>query len=244
MNETSLRSPTRSSTGLQDLLAQILGGGRKLLGPSSDGHAQLSDQARDLGQRGEDFLIDKLGLEDTPDKRAQVRQQAKYAGIAGALALLLKSRSMRNLATLGGLAAIGTIAYKGHKRGRMPSDINDAIGLLTGKAAERRADMLLRAMIAAAKADGTIDADETAIIETYPDVDMDTLRELMSTPDDPVAIAALARSEQCAAEIYAVSARIADGINPAERDYLDRLAMALRLDPEAAAIIESEVRTG
>ena len=42
----------------------------------------------------------------------------------------------------------------------------------------------------------------------------------------------------------AVSARVADSINPAERDYLDRLAMALRLDPEAAALIETEVRNG
>ncbi|GLQ19255.1 DUF533 domain-containing protein [Algimonas porphyrae] len=223
-------------------LAELLGSGRALLdSPSS---RNLTEQARDIGRRGEDFLIDKLGMEDNPDSREQIRQQAKYAGIAGALALLLKSKSTRKMAALGGLAALGTIAYKGHQRGRMPSDFNDAIGMLTGKTAERRANMLLRAMIAAARADGVIDDDEAALIEAYPDADVETLRELMARPDDPVEIAALATSEQCAAEIYAVSARIADGINPAERDYLDRLAMALRLDPEAAALIETEVRNG
>lgn len=224
------------------LLTELLGGGRSLLHSSTT--RDLTEQARDIGRRGEDFLIDKLGMDDDAESRAQIRQQAKYAGIAGALALLLKSKSTRKMAALGGLAALGTIAYKGHKRGRMPSDFKDAIGLLTGQTAERRANMLLRAMVAAAKADGMIDADEAALIEAYPDADLETLREIMSQPDDPAEIAALATSEQCAAEIYAVSARIADGINPAERDYLDRLAMALRLDPEAAALIESEVRNG
>ncbi|WP_298911988.1 DUF533 domain-containing protein [uncultured Algimonas sp.] len=225
----------------QDLLAQILGGGsRDMSGLSGD----LTRQARDLGQRGEDFLIDKLGMEDTSQSRDKIRQQAKYAGIAGALALLLKSRSTRKVAALGGLAALGAIAYKGHKRGRMPDSFKDAVGLLTGQAADERADRLLRAMIAAAKADGIVTADERAIIEAYPNADIDTLNELLSTPPDPVAIAGLATSDQCGAEIYAVSARVADGNIPADRDYLDRLAMALRLDPEAAALIETEVRTG
>lgn len=223
-------------------LAELLGGGRSLLDAAKSG--KLSDQARDISRGGEDFLIDKLGMDDNQESRAQIRQQAKYAGIAGALALLLKSKSTRKVAALGGLAALGTIAYKGHKRGKMPANFDDAIGLLSGKSAERRANMLLRAMIAAAKADGVIDANEATLIEAYPDADIDTLRELMAKPDDTAEIAALATSEQCAAEIYAVSARVADGINPAERDYLDRLAMALRLDPEAAAMIESEVRTG
>jgi uncharacterized membrane protein YebE (DUF533 family) len=233
----STSSPIASA---QDLLAQLLGGSGGLTGTSGD----LTQQARELGRRGEDFLVDKLGLEDTDASRAKVRQQAKYAGMAGALALLLKSRSARKMATLGGLAALGAVAYQGHKRGRMPDSFQDAVGLLTGRDADDRAGRLLRAMVAAAKADGIITADERAIIEAYPNADMETLNELLSTPADPVAIAALATSDQCGAEIYAVSARVADGTIPADRDYLDRLAMALRLDPEAAALIETEVRTG
>ena len=54
----------------------------------------------------------------------------------------------------------------------------------------------------------------------------------------------MASSDQLGAEIYAVSARVADGLNPLERNYLDALAMALRLDPEAAARIETDVRVG
>ncbi|MEM7728429.1 MAG: DUF533 domain-containing protein [Pseudomonadota bacterium] len=233
----SSRPPTASA---QDLLAQLLGGGRDFAGASRD----LTEQARELGRRGEDFLVDKLGLDGSDAGRAQIRQQAKYAGIAGALALLLKSRSTRKVAALGGLAALGAIAYKGHKRGRMPDSFRDAVGMLRGQDATDRADRLLRAMVAAAKADGVISADERAIIEAYPNADIDALSDLLSTPADPVAIASMATSDQCGAEIYAVSARVADGTIPADRDYLDRLAMALGLDPEAAAIIETEVRTG
>ena len=228
----------------QDLLQQLLAGGRDLLDDAKAGTPQLTQQARDLGRRGEDFLIDNLGLDDTPETRAKVRQQAKYAGIAGALALVLKSRSARKLATLGGLAALGTIAYRGHKRGAMPADFKDAIGLLKGEDADARATVLIKAMVAAAKADGTISADEKRIIEAYPDADLDTLRDVMGTPADPQAVAAMASSDQLGAEIYAVSARVADGLNPLERNYLDALAMALRLDPEAAARIETDVRVG
>ena len=232
---------TTPTSSLQDFLSQLLGG---LPASLEDGTKELTKQAKDLGARGEDLLIDKLGLDDTREMRAKVRQQAKYAGMAGGLALLLKSRSMRQLATLGGLAALGTIAYRGHKRGEMPTDFKDAIGLLKGQAAEDRADILLKAMVAAAKADGNISDDERALIDAYPASDPEGLASVLATPADPKAVAALAKSDQCAAEIYAVSARVANGLNPLERNYLDCLAMSLRLDPEAAALIETEVRLG
>ena len=61
---------------------------------------------------------------------------------------------------------------------------------------------------------------------------------------DPKAVAALAKSDQMALEIYGASCRIANGLNPRERNYLDSLAMELRLDPEIAARVETDVRTG
>lgn len=233
-------APKRSPNSIQGLLSQLLGSDFDLTGKTG----KLTEHAIDLGQRGENFLIDKLGMDDTDASRDQIRQQAKYAGIASGLALLLSSRSTRKLATLGGLAALGAVAYKGHKRGAMPTDFKDAVNLLTGKASDRRSTMLLRAMIAAAKADGEINPQERALIDAYPDADSDQLAVFLAEPDHPADIAALATSDQCGAEIYAVSCRIADGTNAKERDYLDRLAMALRLDPEAAALIETEVRTG
>ena len=225
----------------QDFLQQLFGSGKEMF---QGGKGELSDQARELGKRGEDTLLDVFGMEDTPENRDYIRKQAKYAGAAGALALLLKSRSARKFATLGGLAALGTIAYRGHKRGAMPTSFKEAVGLLSGKAADDRASILLKAMVAAARADGNISVDERALLEAYPDANMDELTAMLSTPADPRAIAEMATDDQIGAEIYAVSARICDGLNPLERNYLDSLAMALRLDPEAAAHIETDVRMG
>jgi uncharacterized membrane protein YebE (DUF533 family) len=233
-------SQPRASKTAQDLVAQLFGGDLDF----QTAKGELSRTARELGQRGEDLLIDKLDLDDNQQSRDRIREQAKYAGMAGALALLIKSKSTRKLAALGGLAALGSIAYKAHQRGRMPDSVDDAIGMLTGREADDRAERLLKAMVAAAKADNIITPEEQAVIEAYPNADVETLERLVSTPADPIAIAALANSDQCAAEIYAVSARVADGTIPEDRNYLDRLAMALELTPEAAALIETEVRTG
>ena len=228
----------------QELLEQILGQGRALVKQGAAQTKDLTAEGKKLAARGEDALLDKLGLEDTPANRTKVRDQAKMAGTAGAIALLLGSRSARKLATLGGLGALGMIAFRAHKRGAAPQNIKDAIGLLKGDAANARANILLRAMVAAAKADGRIHAEEQAVIDAHNGANHADLQAILETPANPKSIAALSDSDQMGAEIYAVSCRIANGLNPMERDYLDQLAMALRLDPEAAAAIETEMRTG
>ena len=126
----------------------------------------------------------------------------------------------------------------------MPTSADEVIGLLKGEKANARSEALIRAMLSAAKADGTIHDDEVDLIKSYKGTSAESLQAVMDQPADAKAIAALADSEQAAAEIYAVSCRVANGLNPKERDYLDNLAMALKLDPEMAARIETDVRTG
>ena len=126
----------------------------------------------------------------------------------------------------------------------MPTSTAEVIGLLKGSKAEARSDILLKAMISAAKADGDISKAETSFIDSFDNVSAAALQEIMDMPANPKAVAALADSPQAAAEIYAVSCRVANGLNPKERDYLDKLAMNMKLDPETAARIETDVRTG
>ena len=228
----------------EQLLQQILSQGRALIAEGKDQSKELTTEGKKLAKRGEDVLLDKLGMEDTDVSRAKIRQNAKIAGAAGAIALLLNSRSARKLVTLGGLGALGMIAYRGHKRGEMPKDFKDAIGLLKGDAANARAEILLKAMVAAAKADGRIDAEEQALIDAHEGASRSDLQAILDAPASPKVIGALASSDQIAAEIYAVSCRVANGLNPKERDYLDQLAMAMRIDPEVAAEIETAMRTG
>ena len=107
---------------------------------------------------------------------------------------------------------------------------------------------LLRAMIAAAKCDGHIDADEQGRI--FSELDKLTLSpeekgfvmdELRAKLDiDGVANAASSPEE--AAEIYAASLLAIDADTPAERGYLAMLAARLRLDSDLAEHLSSSVR--
>jgi len=122
--------------------------------------------------------------------------------------------------------------------------MDDVIGLIKGPAGNDRADKLLQAMVAAAKADGKLSKDEVEIIMALNPEAIDSLETALAESPNPKQIAALAKNDQEAAEIYAVSCRVANGLNVKEREYLDHLAMALKLDPIVAAKLETDVRTG
>lgn len=228
----------------QDLLNEILTAGKEIINESKAKTGNLTQKGKELAKKGEDVLVDKLGVEDTDVSREALRKGVGAGAAAGALALLLSSRSGRKLATLGGLSALGVVAYKAHKDGKMPTSVDDVVGLLKGKAADDRADVLLKAMIAAAHADGDLSETEIELLEAYDGATQETLKSFLAQSYSAKDIAALSSSKQEAAEIYAISCRIADGLNPAERNYLDALAMGLGLDPELAALIETDVRTG
>jgi len=163
---------------------------------------------------------------------------------AVAFALVLGNRSKRKCAALGGLGALGFLTYKAQQSGSMPKDFLDVVDLINNKAPANRSNILLEAIVAAAKADGDVSDAELAMLDELDGVDPEDVRAVLAGEADAAAIAALAKDNQTALEIYAVSCRIANGLNPRERDYLDRLAMEMRLDPEIAARIETDVRTG
>ena len=232
-----------AATTAQALLEQILGAGQDLVTKAKNTDTtELTTKGKDLFKQGEDALAGKLGVGGDADSRKKLRIGA--AAAAGALALLLRDRSNRKLAALGGLGGLGYIAYKAQQSGKLPKSINEVMDLINGQAQSNRADALLIAMISAAKADGDISADEMAMLDALDGVESEDVRTVLTNDADPVAVAALAKNDQMALEIYGASCRIANGLNPRERNYLDRLAMELRLDPEMAARVETDVRTG
>ena len=242
--QSSLSNLDLGNVDLQDLLNQILATGKDLVKQGKAQTGDLTVKGKELASKGEDYLVDKLNLEDTELSRKALRKGVGTGAAAGAMALLLTSRSGRKMAALGGLGALGMLAYKAHKSGKMPTSAEDVIGLIKGPKANERAAILLKAMVSAAKADGSLHEDELEIIKAYEGADVEAIQAVMDQPTNAKAIAAMADSDQAAAEIYAVSCRVANGLNPKERDYLDQLAMGLKLDPELAAKIETEMRTG
>jgi uncharacterized membrane protein YebE (DUF533 family) len=159
-------------------------------------------------------------------------------------------------AKLGGLALIGGLAYKAYQNHQAGKPLIDAgqqevlpapagTGFEPEAASEAAALVFIRAMIAAAAADGAIDAEErNAIIGGLREAGFDPeanawLANEMANPASVDTLVAAAESPELAAQIY-TAARIA--INPdksAEKDFLAGLAGALGLDAELVANIDA-----
>jgi uncharacterized membrane protein YebE (DUF533 family) len=191
--------------------------------------------------------------------------------IAGGLAaILLGTKTGRKLGgsalKLGGIAAVGALAYKAYQdwqagkslTGAEPPPFAADVPALpppsgtpfnpSDEAGQQSlARGLLRAMIAAAKADGHIDAQEQARV--FAEIDrlglgaedkafvIDELRAKL----DIDAVAAAATTPEIAAEIYAASLLAIDPDNAAERGYLAMLAGRLKLDDQLVAHLHQNV---
>ena len=96
---------------------------------------------------------------------------------------------------------------------------------------------VLRAMIAAAKSDGHVDASEQQKIfgrvneMSLSNEEKAFVLEELSRPLDVNAVVAAASSPEIAAEIYAASRLVIDDSSPAEQTYLSLLAARLNLEP-------------
>lgn len=107
--------------------------------------------------------------------------------------------------------------------------------------------LMLRAMIAAAKADGAIDAEERSRIAAQLDdaglspAARDMVLADFDKPLSPAALAKLASDPMLAAQLYAAAVVGAGEITPPERAWLDEFAKALKLDRAAAAAIEARL---
>lgn len=173
----------------------------------------------------------------------------KGAIAGGLLGLILTQGGRRMLGTglkIGGMAAIGGLAYKAYedwKAGRsgeettaLPKPDGTAFLPDDAEAADELATHLLQAMIAAAKADGHVTPEERARIDGQlgnlglGEEATALVAAELDAPFDVTRIAALAGSEAEATQIYAASLLAVDPDGAAERAYLASLAAAMRLD--------------
>ena len=107
--------------------------------------------------------------------------------------------------------------------------------------------LMLRAMIAAAKADGAIDAEERSRIAAQLDdaglspAARDMVLADFDKPLTPAALAKLASDPMLAAQLYAAAVVGAGEIAATERAWLDEFAKALKLDRAAATALEARL---
>jgi uncharacterized membrane protein YebE (DUF533 family) len=149
------------------------------------------------------------------------------AGLAVLGAMALDALARREQGSAGGGTAAAPSVRPPDPEAAVPSD---------EAGQERLANLLMRAMLSAAKADGHIDGKEMERIlgqldemGTDPAAKDFVLTE-MRRPPDIQGLAAEARTPEVAAEVYAASLLAIEVDTQAERDYLKRLADALGLD--------------
>lgn len=189
------------------------------------------------------------------------------AAVGGIASLLLGGKLTKTALKVGGTAALAGLAYKVYNewqstRNGPPSEpeprqpMRDVTPVPEGtpflpSAPKARDDLslaLLRAMIAAAKSDGHIDAAEQhKIFGKLDELHLDTeakawVVDELRKPLDIDAVVAAATSTEVAVEIYAASVLAIDPDDPAEQAYLAMLASRLKLDPGLKSGIETETR--
>lgn len=188
------------------------------------------------------------------------------AAAGGILGLLLGSKKVKklggNLLTHGGAALLGGLAYKAWQNWQQDKQAGPAGGAAeftpapresafdpdAGRAADDApfALALVRAMIAAAKADGHIDAEEQrTLFQRIEALGLDAeakafVFDELSRPTNLDAIAALPRNPEQATEIWLASRLAIDPDDAREQAYLAALGAKLQLPPPLLAHLESQ----
>ncbi len=193
------------------------------------------------------FDIDQILRTLQTDQNAQRTAMTGAAGLAAGM--LLGRGGFGGLAKAGAIAAVGGLAYNAWKNhqaqqgGAAPAEDRFIPPAEAGHQQEELSKTLVRAMIAATKADGKIDAEEKeaifAKLETMPLAAEEKafVFDELASPLDINAVVARADTAEHAAEIYAASLVAITADTAAERAYLDALAHKLKLAPGLVAEI-------
>ena len=255
--------------GAQGGLAGAADIARSIFGNATQG---VQDATRQVNQQtGAGPQLDQIirqisGGQGAGDLVAKAQEIIKNnPGLAGALAgalgtLVVGSGSGRTIAAhaakLGGLVLIGGLAYKAYenyKAGQStsasasapPSPAPAGTGFEPQAQTNDSATLYLRAMIAAAAADGVVDEGERTRIAAglqqaghSADAAAFLAKEL-ATPASVAQLAAGATSPEVAAQTYTAARVAIEPHSDGEKTFLAQLAAALKLDPGLVAHIDA-----
>lgn len=215
----------------------------------------LLQSGQDLAQRGQKFAEKQLGVPESGAERDQALSNlGKGAAVGGLLALLLGTGFGRRVAgpllKIGGIAAVGTIGYNAYRKWQANQNSvsipGESIDKLTDESAQARSLLLIRAMIAAANADGHIDERERSAISSRIqglEISSEDRQLLLAEIDHPLSgedLAKQADSIIAKSEVYLTSLLLVDEQDTVEREYLNSLAQALGLPWELVKQLEAE----
>ncbi|MCB2137007.1 MAG: tellurite resistance TerB family protein [Rhodobacteraceae bacterium] len=224
-------SPGGSSTGLEDMMSDILGGKSKR---PSGGQVGGSTQGGGIGDLLEE-LAEARG--DAPASRSGTSQRGGIDDILGNLGGGTGGGGLGDL--LGGILG-GALSGGGGSSGGSFGDLLNQSMRNRGEPQVRptaqqdaAAALMLRAMIQAAKADGKIDADEKRkLLGNLGEISAEEKRFVEAELAAPVDVRGLARQvpKGLEAQVYTMSVMAINLDNQSEAQYLHQLAGALGID--------------
>ena len=257
-----------AASGLGETLKQALG---QATAGAREGAARI-DEATGLSKKAREAVAEATG--ETPEelvarlKELIARNQlAAGATLGGLGALVLGTRAGRSLTAtavkLGGLALIGGLAYKAYQSyqkdrpiisGDQPAKPQALIpapkgsGFETDAMSDDAARRCIRAMIAAAAADGRIDGAEQQKIAGglrqagLADAAQQFLAAEIGSPANVAELASGVTSPEEAVQVYTAARIAVDPDTGEEHAFLSSLANALGIDPGLAAQVDATAR--
>ena len=151
------------------------------------------------------------------------------------------------------LASLGMAAFQAYQawqrqQASAPQQAIQTVDQLDGQEAEAHSHAVLRALVAAAKADGRIEENEQQMISTEIGRHTDE-PQLKQWLDDEVAkplnaadFAEYAADPGLATEVYLATVMLVNDQAPKERSYLDELAAQLRREPDLQLHLEQPAK--
>ncbi|NWB61139.1 MULTISPECIES: tellurite resistance TerB family protein [unclassified Pseudomonas] len=151
------------------------------------------------------------------------------------------------------LASLGMMAFQAYQawqrqKASAPQQALQTVDQLSGAQVEEHSHAVLRALIAAAKADGEIDEREQQMISAEIGKHTDDpqlqawLDAEVAKPLNAADFAEFAGDPAVASEVYLVSVLLVDDQRDAERNYLDELAAQLKIDPALQVHLEQQAK--
>jgi uncharacterized membrane protein YebE (DUF533 family) len=204
--------------GLEQVFGSLLGGGQ---GGAAGG--------MDLAALAKQFLT---------QPQAGGMTGGQLGGLGALAGAVLGGGSSAAGGALGGgvLALLGTLAVNALQQSGTATAECVPAAEAQSMTSDETAKLLLRAMVSAAQADGTIDQAEMQRImgeagkDGVSDAERQVVMDAMTQPADPQAIALAVPSKPVAAQVYVASLLAISVDTPQEQQYLRDLAAALDLD--------------
>ena len=219
----------------------------------------LLAKAAEYSAKGRSVAEQKLNIPDAGPERDSMIDGMKKGALASALLVgLLGTKTGRNLTgatvKLGGLAALGTLAYKGYQHWASDDESTQvaadeaSTNFLASDFSADRSLIILKALVAASYADGHFDEDEIKMVRReliemhLPDSAAKEIELILESPLTAKQLANLASSEQQASEIYlATRLIVSKSASGQEQGYLSDLTRELEMNQGLLDSLESQL---